>query len=307
MSDDQLLLDNLIRHFESEGLTTCYVRIMREGDISAEYNRIRLARLPVWSISKGFASIAVGIAMDEGLISIEDKVVDIFPELCAYRKSDNLDDVTLYHLLTMSSGLKSDSGFEREDVRHSDIDHLALFFGADFETPGTRWRYSSLSTYVLARAIEKKASMGFLEYLNPRLFDKIDIKNPEWDTCLRGHAFGGFGLHLTIEEMARYSTLILNYGQYRKNRVVSRRYMEEATTCKFDNSDMLRGEKKAFWGYGYGYHFAMNPMHGFRSDGMFGQFAIALPDIGVSIAMMSLEDNTARLGTLLYEELVNRL
>lgn len=307
MASDQLLLNDFINHSKSEEICVNYVKIMRDGKLSAEFNRLQKTRLHIWSVSKGFTSVGIGIARDEGLLSLDERVVDIFPELVPDNPAKHLDEITIKHLLTMTTGVKKEIAFKSDNNRFSDLDHLKLFFDSEFGKPGESWEYSTLSTYVASRVIAKRAGMTLCDYLRPRLFDKLDIRNPSWDTCPKGHSYAGFGLHLTIDELARYSELLRCYGEYESKRVVSREYMEEASSVQADNSIMLQGEKKAFWGYGYGYQFIMNPKGGYRSDGMLGQFAIAIPEKGVTVTVMSLDDRTARVGTLLYEDVVNRI
>ena len=305
MTNDQILLNNFISHAKDENLCINYARIIRDGELSASYDRIRKIRLPVWSISKGFSSVGIGIARDEGLLSLDEKIVDIFPEYLPKNPSKYLDKITVKHLLTMSSGVNGMSAFDSEAVHPAGVDFLQEFMSSDFVEPGTRWEYNSLSTYVAARVIAKRSGMNLVDYLKPRLFDKLGINNPHWANCPAGYSYGGYGLQLSIDELAKFSQLLLGYGEYDKTQVVSKEYMLEATANQMDNSIMLSGDKKAFWGYGYGYQFILNPMEGFRSDGMFGQFAIAIPSKGVSVAIMSLDDKTARIGTLLYEDVIN--
>lgn len=281
--------------------------VTRDGKVTAEYNRLMKVRLNIWSVSKGFTSLAVGIAADEGLIDLDEKVVDIFPELCPENPAKYLDEVTIKHLLTMTSGLKGEFAFKTNDNKFSDLNHLKLFFDSEFDTPGEKWCYSTLSTYVLSRIVAKRSGLTLCDYLRPRLFDKLDIKNPSWDACPRGHSYAGFGLHLTIDELSRYSELLLGYGEYKNRRVVSKEYMDVATSNLVDNSIMLQGEKKDYWGYGFGYHFHRNPVEGFRSDGMLGQFAVAVPSKNATVSALSLDDRTGRIGTLIFSDLINRL
>lgn len=307
MANDKLLLDAFITHAKAENLCINHARIIRDGEVSASYDRIRKNRFPVWSISKGFTSVGTGIALDEGLLSLDEKVVDIFPEYCPENPSEYLDRITIKHLLTMSSGVCGMDAFDSVAAHPSGVDFLQEFMCADFVEPGTRWEYSSLSTYIVGRAIAKRSGIDLVDYLKPRLFDKLGIDNPYWAKCPAGFSYAGYGLQLSIDELSKFSQLLLGYGEYNGNRIVSKEYMHEATRKQADNSIMLSGDKRAFWGYGYGYQFILNPKEGFRSDGMFGQFAIAIPSKGVSVAMMSLDDNTARIGTLLYEEVINNI
>lgn len=307
MNKDKELLASFLAHAKDENLCINHIIVVREGEVSASFDRIRQSRFPVWSISKGFTSIAIGILRDEGLLSLDERVLDIFPESIPMMYSDNLDKVTVKHLLTMTTGIEDETFFDSDEKRNSNIDLLNCFFKSRFSTPGTKWSYSSLSTYILSRIVAKRSGMDLCDYLKPRLFDKIGIKNPLWASCQAGYSYGGFGLNLSIDELSRYSELLSKMGEYDGLRIVSREYMEESTKKIADDSPMAIDDKKNFWGYGYGYQFIMNPIEGFRSDGMYGQFAIALPKINASVSVMSLDDRTGRIGTLLYKDIVNNL
>lgn len=119
-----------------------------------------------YSISKSIVSLAVGIAESEGLLSLSEHVVDIFPEKTSFLTPKNIREVTIRHLLTMTSGAR----FCESDIMVSE-DWVKGFIDSDTKfQPGTAFEYNSLNTYMLSAILQKKSGMDLINYLNPRLF-----------------------------------------------------------------------------------------------------------------------------------------
>ena len=301
------LIDSFIKRTEEKGLSVNFIKITQRGKTLAEYSRIQKCRLPSWSLAKGFTSIAIGIAMDEGLMDLDEKLIDFFPE---YRDRDiapNDFDITIKHLLTMTSGL-SDPLFFESPLSRSTINWAECFFTDSFPyKPGEKWLYSNFNTYMASRALEKKAGMSLLDYMRPRFFDIIGINNPSWSTCPMGHTAAANGLLLDIDELSLYSDLLAGLGEINGKRIVSESYMRKASSPIVDNSVMATERNKKYEGYGYGLQFLKNPGDGYRSEGKYGQFAISLPEKEIGISVMSLDDISYEIGTLLFEEIVDSL
>ncbi len=305
---DEELLVLFLEHVKREGLVVNYVQITREGKLSAEYCRIGKTRLQTWSLAKGVVSCAAGIAVDEGLVALDEKIADIFPEYLPKEPSELLRRITIDNLLTMSCGLEKPLFFGDDPEKYRAKDWIRTFFSAPFAyEPGTHWQYSNFNTYMVSCAIERRAGCNLLEYLRNRLFEPIGIGNPEWTLCPMGHVYAANGLYLTIDELSAFGRLILNQGTFDGRDIVPSAYMKKATSRLIDNSCLRTEDNKAYSGYGYGYQFLMNPNDGFRSEGKFGQFCIAVPRSGTVVAVMSLDDKAYRIGTLLFEDIIGSL
>lgn len=127
--------------------------------------------------------MAVGLAMEEGLLSLDEKLVDIFPEYTGLFTKKAMKEVTVKHLLTMTAGVKFDevSSYFAEDWRKS-------FIGSDVSfAPGTDFTYNSLNTYMLAAIVTRRAGCSMLAYLKSRLFRPLGIHNITWDWLPEGH------------------------------------------------------------------------------------------------------------------------
>ena len=303
-------LEDFINDIRKEQLCLNYIQVSKDGKVVDEYLRLPVkTRLNTWSACKGVVSCAFGIAQSEGLITLDDKLADIFPEYISQDTDENLGNVTMRHLLTMTSGLESSLFFCDWEERYTTPDWIRYFFnrGKIVHPPGSKWLYSNFNTFMVSCAIEKIAGCNLLDYLRYRFFEKIEITNPDWTMAPNGHVHAANGLYLTIDEFSKYGELIKNRGWYKGKQVVPEAYMAEATTRLVDN-EMARSETNVYTGYGYGYQFVMNPEPGsYRSDGNYGQWCLAFPKENMVVAVMSLEGEYERIGNLLWKDVVRKI
>lgn len=303
-------LSNFVIDTLKDNLNLMYAQVWQGGNLVDEYKRMPVkTRLNVWSACKGVVSCAFGIAQEEGLIHIDEKIVDIFPEYVQDDCGEYLPKVTLEHMLTMTTGLESSLFFCDWPERYATPDWIEYFFNNARVTkePGTEWLYSNFNTYMVSCAIEKRAGVNLLEYLRYRLFEKIGIGNPDWTLCPKGHVHAANGLYVTIDEFSRYGELIKNKGMYHGEQIVPRDYMEKATANLVDNSVANTGTN-VYAGFGYGYQFVQNPEpNSYRSDGNYGQWCLAYPEQDTVITVMSLEGDFEKIGNYLWRDVVSEI
>lgn len=303
------LFDKFVDDIMCQKLHVIYAQMWKNGEMIAEYQRIRTkTRLNMWSCAKGVVSCAVGIAEAEGLLGLDEKIADIFPEYVPENISENLKKVTIRHLLTMTSGLKNPLFFGDDKGKYQVKDWIRYFFQAEFANqPGTRWLYSNFNTYMLGCAIERRAGVNLLEYLRDRFFEPLDIGNPEWTLCPKGHVYAGNGLYLTIDEMSRFGEMLRNMGNYKGRQIVPETYMRTAVSKLVDNSgDKVNGHILS--GCGYGYQFLMNPKkESFRLQGKYGQYCMVDPQQGIVFTVMSLDDRDNEIGDSLWKNVMGKL
>src|SRR5262245_38947833 len=148
----------------------------------------------LFSLSKSFTSTAVGMAVAEGRLSVDDPVLSFFPEDTPEQVSENLASMRVHHLLSMSTGHAEDT---TKGLREQPEGNWArAFLAAPVEhQPGTHFLYNSGATYMLSAIVQRLTGMTLLEYLRPRLFEPLEIENPTWETCPRGINVGGWGLN----------------------------------------------------------------------------------------------------------------
>ena len=259
-----------------------YVQVRRRGETILDWGRLsRKTRLNTWSVSKSFVSVAVGIAMDMGLITLDEKICDSFGEYLPNNPSKNLLNLEVKHLLTMTTGVEHPLFFDNDDERYITMDWLKYFFSQNFPfKPGERFLYCNFNTYLLACLIEKKSQMDIMEFLKEKLFTPLKIFSPDWTRCPMGHIHAANGLYLTIEEFGNFGQMLLDGGVFEGKRIVSESYLKMATTNQLPED----------WDIKYGFQFWLNPDGSFRADGKYGQYIIVLPDKEIVVSVQSLSE-----------------
>lgn len=226
----------------------------------------------MYSLSKSFTSTAVGFAIAEGYFDLEDRVISFFPEQAPSNPSPNLAAMTVRHLLTMTTGHKTEP-MPATDVDQSDWVKIFLSTPVD-HPPGSHFLYNTPATYIAGVIVQKLTGQTLLEYLSPRLFKPLGMGEARWESCPKGYNVGGFGMSLCTEDMARFGQLYLQKGLWNDQQILPQSWVEMATAKLVENgpSDNLD------WEQGYGFQFWRNQHGGYRGDGAFGQFCIVLPE-----------------------------
>lgn len=261
------------------------------------------------SVSKSFTATAVGMAVDEGLLKVTDKLVDFFPDNLPEEVSDNLKAVTVHDLLTMNCGHETEARF-----RDSDQEWVTSFLAHPFvHEPGTWYCYNSLGTYMLSAIVQKLTGEKVLDYLTPRLFEPLHIEIPQWDESPQGINAGGWGLQLKTEDMAKFGQLFLQKGVWNGKRLVSEAWVNEASKYQVPSVPAgTRPDQAAERGLtpenctfmlGYGYQMWRCPDNTYRADGARGQYIIIVPDSDAVIACTANSANLQAEQNLIYEHL----
>lgn len=258
--------------------------LVRHGAVIAEgWWRPYRPELPhmLFSLSKSFTSTAVGLAVAEGLLSVDDTVLSFFPKDAPNVVSGNLAAMKVRHLLSMTTGHDKDAleaTFARRDHR---AEKAFLSLPVD-HAPGTHFVYNTAATYMLSAIVQKLTGKTLTDYLTPRLFEPLGIEDAHWDSHRNGVNFGGFGLNVRTEDIARFGLLYLNKGMWSGKRVLSESWIAEATARQVPNGDALGSD----WSQGYGYQFwRCQPRGVYRGDGAFGQYCVVMPKQDAVIAI----------------------
>ena len=236
----------------------------------------------LYSLTKSFTSIAVGLAIADGLLSLDDRVVDVLPDHVPAGMPEQGRRLTVHHLLSMTSGHGTDSLTEAWELEPGDL--VKGFLRVPFTDPeGTRHCYDNATTYVLARMVERVTGRGLPELLDERLFTPMGVDHAEWDRVAGGAAFGFHGLHLTTEAVAAFGELLLRGGLWGDRRLVPRDWVEAATRWHVDSVPFLEDSADPDYLCGYGYQFWM-ARHGFHGDGAYGQKCLVIPSHDLVVA-----------------------
>jgi len=264
--------------------------ILRHGKVIAESwwapYRADL-RHTMYSCSKSFTATAIGFAVAEKKLSVDDKVVSFFPGDKPDSISPYLEELSIKHLLTMSVGHAFDPTFA---VASKENNWVKGFLAIPITNqPGSQFLYNSLATYMLSAIIQKVSGQKLIDYLQPRLFEPLGIVGADWETDPMGINAGGWGLRIKTEDMAKFGQLFLQKGQWNGDQILPTSWIESAssqqilqhpewTSAKRDSSD---------WEQGYGYQMWRCRNNAYRGDGAFGQYIIILPDQDAVIAITS--------------------
>jgi Beta-lactamase len=289
------LLDFFMR-IEQLNLDVNSFMLLQDGKITAQFWRTPYRKdCPqlLYSLSKSFTSIAVGIAWDHGFLNLDDKVISFFPDKLPNNISPNLAKMTVHHLLSMNAGHHDNiyAAIAKEQ------DWVKTFLSLDVEhEPGSYYRYSTHSTYMLSAIIEQATGQNMVDFLMPRLFEPLGIPRPSWEICPMGITGGGMGLSLSTESVAKFGLMLLNNGVYEGKRIVSEQYIKLATT---EQSDNRTGAERIDSAQGYGYQFHLCRRGCYRGDGGFGQLCFVAPQENIVIVATSGFKNMKPLQTLL--------
>lgn len=282
------------------------VHVYVEGQGELEHRYRMDDRVHVWSASKAFTSVAVGMCVAEGRFALTDRVLDLFPEY-ASKAVEGSDAITLRDLLRMASGKEFGMFQETDEAVLDATDWAELFFdGKVTTTPGSHFYYANANTYMLGRAVEQASGQVLRDYLVPRLFAPLGIHNPWWVTCPRGHSLGAYGLQLRTTELAKLGRLLLQDGSWDGNELVPAEYVQAMHTDVIDTAHHFPDTESDC---GYGYQVWCNTTPGtFRADGMYGQFSIVLPEQRAVVTTTSHNEHNANdIIRAVFTDLVPRL
>ena len=221
--------------------------------------------------------------IDEGRISLDDKVADFFPEYLPADPHPFILQATIRDLLMMATFNPSTS------YNQYDADWVATFFQdpRDKHEPGKKFSYDTAATVVLCAIVEKLNGKPILEYMRPVL-DEIGISQDIW--CIKspdGRSWTGSGIMATTRDFAAFGLLCLNRGAWNGKQLIGRDYMEAATSSQIDNGTDNGSEFQ----FGYGYQFWCLRDGGFACYGMGGQLALCLPS--KNLLLITTADNQA--------------
>ncbi len=305
-------IQNYLDAVKKSGQDLHSIMILRNGKVVAEHwlgehaaNKPHIMN----SVSKTYTATAIGFAVSEGKLNVTDKVISFFPDKLPSDISQNLKDLEIKHLLTMSVG--HDPNAVREKTRNND-DWVEAFLAEPItEKPGTQFSYNSLATYMLSAIIQKVTGEKLIDYLYPRLFRPLGIVGARWEECPQGINIGGWGLYVKTEDMAKLGQFFLQKGKWKGEQLLPESWIVEATTSHIASlpagikkEDLKIKPDESDWLQGYGYQMWRCRYKGYRADGANGQFIVVLPEKdAVIVTTANIGDMQAELN-LIWEYLL---
>jgi CubicO group peptidase (beta-lactamase class C family) len=246
------------------------IHINRVGEAPVSFRWVSDDRRDVYSVSKTFTSVAVGIARAEGLLELDDAVLTHLPEFKS-TAAEGVEEMTIRHLLSMTAG--NGYRWEDEDQDHSGDPAQDFLATPLIAPPGANFAYRGTNSYVLGRIIAVVSGSDLRDFLLPRLFRPLGIGNPQWLRCPLGFPLGAMGLQLRTEEIARLGETLLHNGSFRGQQLVPADYVDLMQT-ELVTTDRPEDPDNA----AYGLHcWACARDGAWRMDGLYGQFCIMFP------------------------------
>ena len=269
------MLADLLRDLDTSDYTDMHhFMVLRNGRVICEAN-FAPYRSRIWhvthSMCKSITGMAIGLLIEDGKLSLDENIYDIFQKkLNPFNKIFH-PKVTVENLLTMTSGVNfNESGII------SGNDWLTSYLNSSITgTPGENFLYNSLNSYVLSAIVTERTGQTLTEYLEPRLFAPLGITHYFWETCPKGITKGGWGLFLCTEDMAKLGQLYLQKGKWNGQQIIPEFWVEVSTA---KHKESIEGT------FGYGYQLWMEERPGsFEFNGMLGQNVIIYPDLDMVI------------------------
>ncbi len=288
------VVSEFIKDAKQAGLEYHSLMVIRHGQVAVEwynepYNKD--SAQSVYSVSKSFTSTAIGFAINEGLITLDTKVTDLFPDYPPKKDDARFEKLTVRNLLRMSGGKQPSFLADK-----SKIDWIDDFINSPWTfEPGEKFLYINENIFMLSAIINRVTGMCMRDYLEPRLFKPLGIDYPFWEADRNGVEAGGWGLYIKTEDLAKLTLCYLQGGKWNGEQVIPEEWAKEATKKQIGNDYNRPGTDSSF---GYGYCFWKNSIgeDSFRADGMFSQFGIGIPEYdAVVVCTSGIADETSSL------------
>ena len=254
--------------------------IYRRGAVGVElYKWPYRAEQPriMHSVAKSFTSAAIGLALEEGALHLDDKVVSFFPLELPTVVDDKLAAMTVEDLLTMRTGQAAETSGAR--WRGLKTSWTAEFFKIPLaHPPGATYVYTSAASYMLSAILTRATGKTLHDYLRPTMFEPLGIDGEQWALAPDGINPGGNGLTCKPEDLLKFGVLHLRRGVWEGKRILPADWIESATR--------RRGAD------GYGYHWVTGRQSEFFAMGLFGQLIGVFPGYDAVIVINSAIQHT---------------
>lgn len=253
------------------------------------------------SVSKTFTSTAIGFAVKEKRLTTDDKVISFFPDDLPAVVSPYLEQLSIKHLLTMSTGQDPAPAFYITDKNW-----VKSFLATPIvNEPGKLFSYNSYASYMLSAILQKVTGMSVFDYLTPRLFEPLGIKDVVWETDPNGVSAGGWGLRIKTSDMAKLGRFYLQQGKWNNKQLLPASWIKEATSVQIYQVDEPTFEQEMHdeGAQGYGYQIWRSTHNSYRADGARGQLIVVMPDQDAILITTGRVHDMRKILTIFWEHL----
>ncbi len=296
-------LYEVYNYMTRSSVNTYGIAIIKDGYIIAEeyfdgYNSS--SRFKSYSVAKSFASLILGVAIEQGYLSINDPIYQYLPQLQEDGTDPLKKQITVKHVLTMTTGLEWDEaysdGYEQSDLYRMTVsdDFLEYVLAKDMEyPPGTDWYYSTGTSMIISGLIQYTTGKTALQYGRDEILGDIGVGGIRWDSDPAGRTIGGWGVWATVREYARFGYLFLKRGEWNGEQLISREWVNASSSDPFS------------WLTWYGYQWWLAPAlddsnsytapsNAYAAEGIYGQMIIILPSDNIIIVRCGMDPTPER-------------
>lgn len=303
-------LKSFVHRIENSKLSLMGIIIRQQGEITAQHRWKPDERTNLRSVAKSVTALAVGMAVEEGVLSLNETVADAFADYLPVQFDDKLSRMTMKHLLTSTTGhAKGLLPPNRRDAVDDWLGHI-LSKPLAYE-PGSRFVYNNAGPYLAGTLIALRTKQQLTHWLRPRLFEPLGIKNPQWFVCPKGRTICMGGIFLNNDELSRITQLCLDKGRWEGKHLISENWMKNAMSRQVSTQsgeDTPECPTGGDFLAGYGYWFWQNRTTGCRMNGRYGNFGIILPEQKSVIAVVGREEkHQQQLLDCIWEEILPQL
>lgn len=315
-----LTLDGFIGRTREAGIALDAVTVLRDGEVLLLHRSTENVYHNVFSVSKSFLSTAVGMAREEGLLSLADRPAELFPDLFGEGCDSRWERVTLQDLLTMRLGndrpwlMAKEREYLRGETEKQPPEEVRLewlryaFTRPLAHEPGTVFSYGNLAPYIAGRMLEKRAGVTVRDYLCERLWTPMEVRPPRWDTDAAGHTFPASFLFLDILDMVKLGELYLEKGVYAGCRYLPEEWVAMATARQCGSAVVNPAGRGRDEENGYGFYFWQTHVRGiYMAYGREGQFVIVCPAQRSVIGIQAMHHDVQQILDLVWEEIFPQL
>lgn len=314
------ILRDFVESITQKRLNLFHVMVHQHGELLDKFSWISTDRRgDVHSASKSVTSMAAGIAIQEGVFSMDTAPAEVLSKHLPEEIPEHLLDVKVRHLLTMSVGRdtflmpgysKDPRVITRDQMENTDWINYAFSQKIPYE-PGTHFMYDNSCPYLISAMIQEITGETMLNWLRPRLFEPMNIRNPQWLTDPQGRSVGVGGLQLTCEEFSRFGLLCLAHGNWKGKQLVPEEYMRDAAAshiiCHPEKLGELKpGQLSVRHDYGY-FFWRFNKDDIYYMSGWGGQGCIMIPELDACVTFKGYEFNGNEILRTIYDTILPKL
>lgn len=290
-------LESFVKSIKEQNINMDAVAVVKDGVLLSLHRFSDDVIHNVFSVAKSHTATAIGFAIDEGKLNLDDKPVDFFADIIPADIDPKWHKVTLRNLLTMTTGHGAAHlmVIDRKKLREENSrEWLTFAFTRPMPyEPGEKFVYGNLAPYVAGRMLEKAIGMTICDYLYEKMWKRMGVTKPRWDTDSAGHTFAASDLYLDITDMAKLGELYASGGCYKGERYLSEEWVKAAGAKQVDSCILNPAGYGIDEEAGYGFYFWLNhEVEGsYRCYGREGQFVIILPEKNAVIATQSMNSD----------------